>query len=117
MEVDTAALAAALIPTIMASVEAVLGEDNAAQVDVIADDLASRLAAVSELFALVEITMFAGRSGQTKRRLYRELVSELASIGVPEVDVTIVILESVPENWGVRGGQPRARWISASRWR
>ncbi len=41
-----------------------------------------------------------------KRRLYRELVSALASIGVPEVDVTIVILESAPENWGVRGGQP-----------
>lgn len=44
VEVDTAALAAALIPTIRASVAAVLGEDNAAQVDVIADDLASRLA-------------------------------------------------------------------------
>jgi len=60
----------------------------------------------SELFALVEITMFAGRSLHTKRRLYRELVSALATVGIPEMDITIVLIESPPENWGVRGGRP-----------
>ncbi|HUR84533.1 MAG TPA: tautomerase family protein [Solirubrobacteraceae bacterium] len=60
--------------------------------------------AMSELFALVEITMFSGRSLQAKRRLYRELVGAFTALGIPELDITIVILESSRENWGVRGG-------------
>ncbi len=44
VDIDTEALAAALVPTIRESVAAVLGEDNAAQVEAIADELAGRLA-------------------------------------------------------------------------
>ncbi len=61
--------------------------------------------AVSELFAHVEITMFAGRSGQTS-------VVSIANLSARSLQLesqrwtSPVILESAPENWGVRGGQP-----------
>ncbi len=35
------------------------------------------------------------------------LVAALATaVGIPEMDITIVLVESPPENWGVRGGRP-----------
>jgi phenylpyruvate tautomerase PptA (4-oxalocrotonate tautomerase family) len=61
---------------------------------------------MSENFALVEITMFAGRSLDTKRKLYREIVDRLVELGIPAQDITIVVVESPTENWGVRGGVP-----------
>jgi phenylpyruvate tautomerase PptA (4-oxalocrotonate tautomerase family) len=57
-------------------------------------------------WALVEITMFSGRSPQAKQRLYEEIVRRLGVLGVPAMDVTIVVIESDRENWGVRGGVP-----------
>jgi phenylpyruvate tautomerase PptA (4-oxalocrotonate tautomerase family) len=50
--------------------------------------------------------MFSGRSHATKRTLYRQLVDRLEALGVPPTDVTIVIIESPRENWGVQGGLP-----------
>jgi phenylpyruvate tautomerase PptA (4-oxalocrotonate tautomerase family) len=60
----------------------------------------------SERFALVEVTMFAGRSPQTKRRLYEAIVRRLEALGVPAGDVLIVLHEPPMYNWGVDGGQP-----------
>jgi len=57
-------------------------------------------------FTLVEITMFAGRSLDAKRRLYRALVTNLGRLGVPASDVLIVLHDVPLENWGVRGGTP-----------
>jgi phenylpyruvate tautomerase PptA (4-oxalocrotonate tautomerase family) len=57
-------------------------------------------------FTLVEITMFAGRSLDAKRRLYRAVVANLGRLGIPASDV-IIVLDEVPlENWGIRGGTP-----------
>jgi phenylpyruvate tautomerase PptA (4-oxalocrotonate tautomerase family) len=57
-------------------------------------------------FTLVEITMFAGRSLDAKRRLYRAVVRNLGGLGIPPSDV-LIILHDVPlENWGIRGGTP-----------
>jgi phenylpyruvate tautomerase PptA (4-oxalocrotonate tautomerase family) len=55
-------------------------------------------------FTLVEITMFAGRSLDAKRRLYRAVVTNLGRLEIPPSDVLIVLYEVPLENWGIRGG-------------
>jgi phenylpyruvate tautomerase PptA (4-oxalocrotonate tautomerase family) len=59
-----------------------------------------------ERFTLVEVTMFAGRSLDAKRRLYRAVVRNLGRLGVPASDVLTVLHEVPLENWGIRGGTP-----------
>ena len=59
----------------------------------------------SDDFVLVEVTMFAGRSRQAKRRLYQALVRNLGELGVALTDVLVVLHEPPTENWGIRGGQ------------
>jgi phenylpyruvate tautomerase PptA (4-oxalocrotonate tautomerase family) len=60
----------------------------------------------SDLFTLVEITLFAGRSLPTKKELYRLMVSNLSELGIPPKDITIILYEVPLENWGIRGGYP-----------
>jgi phenylpyruvate tautomerase PptA (4-oxalocrotonate tautomerase family) len=60
--------------------------------------------AVSELYTLIEITMFAGRSPNAKRALYQQIVDRLGALGIPPADIVIVITESPLENWGLQGG-------------
>lgn len=50
--------------------------------------------------------MFAGRTVETKQRLYRAVVDGLAAVDVPEDDITIVLHEPPMHNWGVDGGRP-----------
>jgi phenylpyruvate tautomerase PptA (4-oxalocrotonate tautomerase family) len=59
-----------------------------------------------ERFTLVEVTMFAGRSLDAKRRLYRAVVRHLGRLGIPPSDVLIVLNEVPLENWGIRDGTP-----------
>jgi phenylpyruvate tautomerase PptA (4-oxalocrotonate tautomerase family) len=59
----------------------------------------------SDDFVLVEVTMFAGRSRQAKRRLYQGLVRHFATLGVVSNDVFVVLHEPSLDNWGIRGGQ------------
>jgi phenylpyruvate tautomerase PptA (4-oxalocrotonate tautomerase family) len=61
--------------------------------------------ASSDNFVLVQITMFAGRSRQAKRRLYQALVRNFGTLGVAPADVFIVLQEPLLDNWGIRGGQ------------
>lgn len=60
----------------------------------------------SQRFTRVEITMFAGRSIEAKRSLYKTIVQNLAALGVPELEIKIVLNEQPLENWGLRGGLP-----------
>jgi len=60
----------------------------------------------SDRYALIEITMFAGRSMETKRRLYQAIVAALEPFGVPPNDTMIVLHEPPMHNWGVSGGVP-----------
>jgi phenylpyruvate tautomerase PptA (4-oxalocrotonate tautomerase family) len=53
----------------------------------------------SDRFTLVEVTMFAGRSMATKRRLYDAIVQGLTALGVPADDVLIVLHEPPTHNW------------------
>jgi hypothetical protein len=57
-------------------------------------------------FTLVEVTMFSGRSMGAKRSLYQAIVRNLTALGVPSLDIKITLIESPPENWGLRGGMP-----------
>ena len=61
--------------------------------------------ASSDDFVLVEVTMFAGRSRQAKRRLYQALVRNFGELGIASADVFVVLHEPPMENWGIRGGQ------------
>ena len=57
-------------------------------------------------YTIVTVTMFAGRTLDTKRRLYDAVVERLHSTGVPPSD-TVIVLDEIPmENWGVNGGIP-----------
>ena len=57
-----------------------------------------------EKYTRIEITMFAGRSLDAKRKLYRTIVHNLAAFDVPATDIKIVLVDVPAENWGIRGG-------------
>jgi hypothetical protein len=59
-----------------------------------------------EKFTPVEVTMFSGRSMGAKRALYQAIVRNLAALDVPPPDIKITLIETPPENWGIRGGMP-----------
>jgi hypothetical protein len=60
----------------------------------------------SQRYTRVEVTLFAGRSMEAKRALYKAMVANLAELGVPETEVKTVLIEVPAENWGLRGGYP-----------
>lgn len=61
----------------------------------------------TEDFILIELTIFKGRSFETKKNLYKAIVDNLEkALGVKRTDVMIVINEPSLENWGVAGGKP-----------
>ena len=56
---------------------------------------------------LIEITMFKGRTKETKKRLYQTIVENLAQNGLIDKSKVFIILNEQPlENWGVRCGVP-----------
>jgi phenylpyruvate tautomerase PptA (4-oxalocrotonate tautomerase family) len=56
---------------------------------------------------LVEICMFAGRTKETKKKLYQTIVNRLEEKQLfAKEQVFIIIHEPPMENWGVRGGIP-----------
>ena len=57
-----------------------------------------------ELFTLIGIDAFSGRSLDAKRALYARIVEKLAKLGIPKDHVVIVLKEIPTENWGIRGG-------------
>lgn len=58
-----------------------------------------------ELMTLVTVDAFSGRSVEAKRALYRAIVENLATLGIPANHVTITVRDLPQENWGIRGGQ------------
>jgi len=57
-------------------------------------------------YLFVEIMLFAGRSLEAKRALYRQVVERFWRLGIDANDVTIVLHEVALENWWIRGGKP-----------
>ena len=60
----------------------------------------------SDRYTLVDIDLFVGRSLGAKRALYRAIVRNLEPFGIPGEEIKILLRESPPENWGIRGGVP-----------
>lgn len=58
-----------------------------------------------EKYTHISIDCFAGRSLDTKRRLYQLIVDKLADFEIPKDHVKILLREIPKENWGIRGGQ------------
>lgn len=62
-------------------------------------------AGVADTYTRVTVDCFSGRSIEAKRALYGQIVERLAGHGIPRGDVSILLRESPPENWG-SGGVP-----------
>ena len=60
----------------------------------------------TENFILIEVSMFAGRSLQAKKKLYQGIIKNLGKLGVIASDVLIVLNDIPLENWGIHGGIP-----------
>lgn len=58
-----------------------------------------------DYYTHISIDAFAGRSLDAKRHLYRAIVTNLESFGIPKDHVKILLREIAKENWGIRGGQ------------
>lgn len=59
-----------------------------------------------ELYTLVTVSAFSGRSLEAKRNLYQAIVRRLAELGIPPDHVKIMLNEIPRENWGLAGGKP-----------
>ncbi|MBS0358866.1 MAG: tautomerase family protein [Proteobacteria bacterium] len=59
-----------------------------------------------ELYTQITIDCFPGRSLDAKRDLYRRIVENLETHGIPKDHVKIILKETSKENWGIRNGQP-----------
>ena len=58
----------------------------------------------SENYTIVEISMFEGRSVETKKTLIRLLINYISEqVNIETNDIEITISESPRSNWGIRG--------------
>ena len=58
----------------------------------------------TERYTIIEISMFEGRSVETKKRLIRLLFERIhAELGISAQDVEVTITETPKHNWGFRG--------------
>ena len=58
----------------------------------------------SDRYTIIEISMFEGRSQESKGTLIRMLYERIGrDIGIPAHDIEITIFESPMQNWGIRG--------------
>lgn len=59
----------------------------------------------SERYVLVEIAAFAGRTPETKGKLFSQVVANLGALGIEPGDVFVIVMDQPLHNWGIRGGQ------------
>jgi len=58
----------------------------------------------SERYIIIEVSMFEGRSGETKKMLIRLLYERVPQLsGISAQDIEITIFETPRHSWGVRG--------------
>jgi 4-oxalocrotonate tautomerase family enzyme len=56
---------------------------------------------------LIEITLFQGRTKETKKKLFESVCKVLENKpGISKEKIFIVLNEQPMENWGIRGGMP-----------
>ncbi|MFP5223323.1 MAG: tautomerase family protein [Acidobacteriota bacterium] len=59
----------------------------------------------TDRYVLVEIAAFAGRTPETKGRLFSQVVANLGALGIEPGDVFVIVMDQPLHNWGIRGGQ------------
>lgn len=58
----------------------------------------------TDAYVILEISMMAGRSAETRKKLVRLLFDRIRDeVGIDHQDIEICIYESPAENWGFRG--------------
>lgn len=58
----------------------------------------------SDLYVIIEISMFSGRSVESKKQLINKIFKNIESeSGISLQDIEITIFETPQENWGIRG--------------
>lgn len=58
----------------------------------------------SELYTIIEISMFEGRTIETKKMFIKTIVKNIHELcGFEFNDIEITIFETPKENWGIRG--------------
>lgn len=58
----------------------------------------------SENYTIIEISMFEGRSVETKKQLIRLLLEKIGKeLNIAAEDIEITIFETPKHNWGIRG--------------
>ncbi|MCC5643386.1 tautomerase family protein [Nostoc sp. CHAB 5824] len=58
----------------------------------------------SENYLIIEISMFEGRSVETKKQFIRLLIKNInEKLNIPVYDIEITIFETPKYNWGIRG--------------
>lgn len=58
----------------------------------------------TDYYTILEISLFAGRSVETKKQLIRQLYADItAATPIIPQDLEITLFESPPSNWGLRG--------------
>jgi len=58
----------------------------------------------TEKYIIIEILMFAGRTVEAKKNLYRLLFERLKEqLGIAPLDIEIILIETPSHNWGIRG--------------
>ena len=58
----------------------------------------------SENYTIIEISMFEGRSIETRKSLIRLLFAKIEQeVGINPQDIEITIYETPKQNWGIRG--------------
>lgn len=72
----------------------------------IEDEYFERSDSKTDAFTMIELTMFPGRTKETKAGVFREITEELQKqLGIRPEDVFIVINDPPSENWGLAGKQ------------
>jgi phenylpyruvate tautomerase PptA (4-oxalocrotonate tautomerase family) len=58
----------------------------------------------SERYTIIEISLFEGRSVESKKKLYRRIFESFEKeLGILPIDVEITLFETPKYNWGIRG--------------
>ena len=58
----------------------------------------------TDQYTIIEISMFEGRSVETKKHLFRLLYERIHDqMGISHQDIEITIFETPRHNWGIRG--------------
>jgi phenylpyruvate tautomerase PptA (4-oxalocrotonate tautomerase family) len=58
----------------------------------------------SENYTIIEISMFDGRTTETKKQLIHLLFNQISSkFNISVSDIEITIIETSKQNWGIRG--------------